>query len=181
VEVKLWKIQAVFSVWRVYVLKLQNEQLAAELHHLKENLPTKKIHNMKKAELVEEAVRELRMTRIQAQDHTAPELKELLRREKRQEEQSLDPLCQIPKGLGKMLKSDLQAEMKFRGLPFTPKTNCATMQLDIRKQVKDLTGELNSQSAPATQTSTSAGSRTRTGQEAGIGPDWMNVDSSHHK
>jgi len=165
----------VFSVWRVYILKYQNERLSADLYHLQENMPKKTIHNMKKADLVEEAVRELSLTRIQAQNHTVQELRELLRREKRQEEQSQDPMCQVPKGLGKMVKVELQMEMEKRGIPFNPKTtNCTSMVLAIKAQV----AESNSPSAPATRTSTSAGSRTRTGAEAGLGKeDDMNVDS----
>ena len=78
---------------------------------------TNSIWNMKKAELVEVAMAELSMTLAQAEKETVTTLRENIKMRRDSQEMALDPMMNLPKGLERMRKEELEEEMKKRGLP----------------------------------------------------------------
>jgi len=131
--------QTYLMAWRMVVLRINLEAQTSEVARLKVRLGKKadSIWNMNKEALVEVARNELGMTQAQASQETLVILRERIRRIREFTKEVLDPLSQLPKGLGSMSLEDLKAEVIRRDLPMSPGRHPtrAALQIAIRDAV----------------------------------------------
>ena len=128
--------------WRLAAVQTMNQALLTENERLRKINPKESIWQMKKAELVEVAVAELGITRVQASVITVDELRERLRVARKQSKEEEDPLTKLPVGMGKMKAAELVVECTKRCISVAPlpgekgtqKTR-PQMMLEIRNDV----------------------------------------------
>ena len=137
---------------------------------IRQRLPrrTNSVWDMKKTELVEVAMAELNMTLAQAEKETVTTWRGKIKMRRDSQKMALDPMMNLPKGLERIKKAELQEEMRKRGLPVPEHNpmNRAMMITQIRDQVAFLS-ETNQISQRRSQASS-----------ATTGKEWMTVDAA---
>ena len=117
-------------------LRKQLEGFETEVARLMpaETDPNKKenIWNMKKAELVEVARRELGMTLAEAHKTKVTFLREQIRKKREVDDMTSDPLAKLPTGLGRMTLAELKALHEERNLPHPGKITKVILEQMIR-------------------------------------------------
>ena len=113
-------LRLALSNWRLIITQTTNAALRTENARLKQINPRESIWLMRKAELIEVAVAELGLTRVQAGDRTVEELRERLRVSRRQTKEEEDPLLRLPVGLSKMTAEALVVECTKRAISVRP-------------------------------------------------------------
>ena len=88
--------------WKLAAALTMNRALMAENERLQNINPKESSWQMKKAELVEVAIAELGVSRVQASKMTVDELRERLRVARKQSKEEEAPLMKLPAGMGKM-------------------------------------------------------------------------------
>ncbi len=111
-------LRLVWQAWQLLATRTLLEANASEVARLQNLVGHKEtsIWNMKKADLVEVARKELGLTWVAAEQETVIVLRELIRRARRMMEALTDPLAEIPVGLNKMPHPGLMAEIEARQL-----------------------------------------------------------------
>jgi hypothetical protein len=111
-------LRRILEQWRIHTVLVMNAALKTDNARMKEIVDNKShsIWNQTKPELIETAIRELGMTRPQASKETVVVLRELLRRARKEAREQKDPLLQLPVGLEKLQKKELQQECTNRGI-----------------------------------------------------------------
>ena len=117
-EGRLWA-RAVLQAWLLVTTQTQLAAMEAENKHLRDKLgkQASNIWLMRKTELVELAVDELRIPRERAEKMLVAELRERIRAA-REPLGPEDPLSVRPPNLSRMTKEQLQVECDKRGLPY---------------------------------------------------------------
>ena len=123
-------------------LALQSE---AQCQRLRKDLGRRResVWEMRKAELVETAKKELGFTMAKATELTALELRHLV---KQGRDANLEPKLNLPKGMGKMRLAELQGEASSRGIDLSDPTakggvrTRASLMLAIRSYEKTKAG-----------------------------------------
>ena len=135
-------LRLALSNWRLIITQTTNAALRTENARLKQINPRESIWIMRKAELIEVAVAELGLTRVQAGNKTVEELRELLRVSRNQTREEQDPLLRLPVGLSKMTAEALVAECTRRAISVRPvegqrgiRKTRPQMMIDIRNDV----------------------------------------------
>ena len=123
-----------FQSWALMVTRASLEAASTELARLGSKKKTS-IWAMNKAELVEIARKELGLTVTQAEKETVLVLRERIRATRSATAVVGDPLSRLPKGLDKMLVSDLKEQLVIRGLPEPEHATRARMIMLIRDDV----------------------------------------------
>ena len=126
-----------FASWRMIVqatpaaaLRTENERLSQLMGKQKDS-----IWVMNKEGLIEVAIRELGLTRVQAGKETVVTLRERIRRARAQNTADADPLKKIPPGLDRMKVDQLTAECTKRLLSTATLKTRPQMILAIREDV----------------------------------------------
>ena len=135
-----WTRREVFQAWKIYLLENKCATLHEELVEAREKAKPNSIWNMRKADLVELARKELEMRPDQANRYTVIELRELLRRERKAVEAFADPHASLPKGMYKMKREELIEVCAERNIALSSRPTRAEMMLAIRAQVEELVG-----------------------------------------
>ena len=166
---ELHPLHTAWLQWKVTVLKERVEQLLQENAILRNKIKKRatSIWEMKKAELVEVAMRELNMDREEAEAETVAQLRYIIKNCRELAAMGEEELgVRLPRGLGRMKRKELLEECERRGLatedPRRPdglKTREA-MIFDIRSQVFATT---STSETPATNPTT--GRRTQRSSE----------------
>ena len=123
-----------FQSWALMITRASLEAASTELARLGSKKKTS-IWAMNKAELVEIARKELGLTVTQAEKETVLVLRERIRATRSATTVAGDPLSKVPKGLDKMLASDLKEQLVIRGLPEPEHATRARMIMLIRDDV----------------------------------------------
>ena len=113
-------LRLALSNWRLIITQTANAALRTENARLKQINPRESIWIMRKAELIEVAIAELGLTRVQADNKTVDELRELLRVSRNQTREEQDPLLRLPVGLSKMSAEAMVAECTRRAISVAP-------------------------------------------------------------
>ena len=110
----------------IQALELQVQDLQGQVEVLQEQIePEKSIWRMKKDPLVEVAVRELGMTRVEAMKYDMHSLRERIKRARDMLKTTEDPLAKKPVGFSNMTHAELVRQMEKRNLPMPPGRNGA--------------------------------------------------------
>ena len=134
-------LRGLLLAWRLVIAQTHREAEEMENARLKAKINQKanSLWTMTKEELVSEARRCLHMTIPEAQSKTVLVLRELLKRDRDKQKIEIDPELQIPKGLDRMKKEELIAEMVSRELIVTNKMTRPQMVVEIRDHIQKLT------------------------------------------
>ena len=117
-----WMMKALMTAWRMIVQARALEAASKEALRLGKLVGNKgnSIWLMNKEELVELAMEELGFSRRIAEKDTVTVLRERLRRNRDLMKEEADPMAAAPKGLEKMVHSDLVRECSKRGISVEP-------------------------------------------------------------
>ena len=110
---------ALTNWWLVTALTV-SQALKTENERLRLINPKESIWQMKKAELIEVAISELGFTRVQASSRTVIELRELLRKARKQHQEEEDPLRKLPPKMEKLTADELVKECTRRSISAAP-------------------------------------------------------------
>ena len=113
-------LRLALSNWRLITAQTMSQALLAENERLQRINPKESIWQMKKAELVELGITELRLTRTLATKMTVEELRERLRVSRKQAKEEEDPLTKLPVGMGKMTSAELVVQCTQRCISVAP-------------------------------------------------------------
>ena len=150
-----WQMAIIFLAWKsdwaLAALKRtedENVRLAAHMGR-----QASSIWMMRKADLVQVAVTELKWSQTQAEKARVGELRLAIKefRQLQEVQEGIDPLAQRPKGLVKMLKEDLIKEMKIRQLDVTDATRevmIRAIERDVKSRNPEALGEDSTTSGP---------------------------------
>jgi hypothetical protein len=154
------KLKVILWRWRAIILEELSEELMQENVKLKRLInpkPDSNIWVMRKEDLVEAAICELKLTRTQAEEMTVVRLREKLRAQRAIYRRQIDPRCQIPKGLEKMTRDQLSQICLDRGLEkvllaegsekVTRPKMIVAIREDVERWIQQTKGEVSSPKA----------------------------------
>ena len=167
-------LRIVFMAWERIGVKTLNAALEEENERLKNLLgkQSESIWVMRKVDLVNLAVKEIGMTRTDAEKDTVLTLREKIQRQRQVTRETEDPLLKVPTGLEKMLHHQLQDECRKRNIPVKQpgtdkdKTRASMIldtrdDVDLRKFQKDEFTMVTSDAMQTEEPSSGSGSRRR--------------------
>ena len=130
---EVW-LRCLFLAWERIVIKRDNLALTAEVENLKQRTAksSDSIWQMKKADLMEVARKELGMSLKDANADTVDILREKIQRVRALKDSLDDPQAATPPGLGKMKLAELRDEILNRGLEVDPNETRVQLQMRIR-------------------------------------------------